>query len=609
MNAPHRTTRRRVHRRVLPGATATAVALGSLALLSGSAHAASGDPTYSCTFGSLLSGAQSTTVTIDTDAPDTTPVNGPLDITTTATINVPEAVQTALKALSPSAIELVATDPDGVKELYVSGATTIPVTTHPSFHFAQSGWSFTGSSPAPNHIEPGPSVPGTYQVKAADIDLDLNVYTGTSTPTTYDMSCTPPSGNPLIDTMTVTAPTSTSLTLASSTWTKPAAGPSATATVTVPGTTSNWPALTGSVQLYDGSTKLGSPGVLSDGKATFAHLPDLPLGGHSITAAYVPPSGGAYLASTSTASSLAVDTTTTTEVSVEPQDPVTNTSAVATATVKAGDGSTPSGSVAFKVDGQSVGTATLNGAGVATTDLPTDALGDHALTATYAGTADFETSTSDTTYTVVAVPPATTTTSLTLSGHAAAYGARTTATAKVTSATGTPTGKMRFRFGAKVLTAVVRNGVASVTAPVLAPGRYAVTATFTATDDTLFASSSSASRTLVVTKDSTRATSTVRGVRLHQRPTTTVTIHTAHGSVATGRIIVQLKRWGMVKQTRTIALEQGKATATFWKIGRPGKWAIVVRYAGNDRLSRSSLIKTARLKPAKRAAHKKAGRH
>ncbi len=66
---------------------------------------------------------------------------------------------------------------------------------------------------------------------------------------------------------------------------------------------------------------------------------------------------------------------------------VTGTALIATVTPVSPDGGTPSGTVTFTVDGQTVGTATLNASGVAT--LPYTPSGAHTVAASYGGNADY----------------------------------------------------------------------------------------------------------------------------------------------------------------------------------------------------------------------------
>ena len=775
--------------------TATALAAGALALLPGAASAESGNLTYSCTYGDLVSGPVQTTVTIDTDAPDTTPVGTPLQVLTTTALTVPDSVHNAISAKGATAVQLVATDPDGVTVDYDFGGTSTPVRTHPVFHFAD--WVFTGTSGGAYSMNPGPRIPGTYVVHADAIDLDLDVTVGAAT-TTYPVSCTVPSGQ-LVDQILVTDATSTGLSLSSSTATYGGTAPVATATVTRAGTpTSAWPALGGRVQFSDGDTVLGTAPVTSSGTATYT-LSGLGSGHHSITAAYVPGTGDAYQASTSPAGALTVSTPTTTKVTT-PATADLGTAASASIAVAAADGSTPTGSVQVSVDGGTPTSASLSG-GRATVALPTGKPGTHAVTATYGGedvfltssgtasyhvgsptstevkldssswsypdaapgatatvtapgsdatwppiegsvqfydgttkvgTADVDSdghaslahlpalalgdhqitaeytptgdapyalSTSDpqslhvvtrtrttlsapasvaidtsakatatvtssegsiptgtVTFTVngasTAVPlsngtasftlptgaagrrdvtatydgdggdylasdpvsasyvvgAAATRTTVSLNHSSAAYGLRTTLKASVSSSKGKPAGTVRFKVGSHGYTATVRNGTGSYTLPKLAPGSYKVSATFVPSNSATFTgSATTATPTLRITKDATRTTTSLGGVRLHQRPTEAIAVHSTHGALVTGKVRVQLKRYGTVTQTRTVTLANGRATATFWKIGRAGTWRIVTTYVGNGSFTRSSVTKTVVVR--KPAAHTRAAKH
>ncbi|MEX0428130.1 Ig-like domain-containing protein [Nocardioides sp. DS6] len=594
--------------------TATALAAGSIALLPGAASAedtGSGPLNYSCTYGSLVDGAQSTAVVITIGVePDAPKVGDVLDITSTTQLTLPASVMAAVKALSPTAVKLVAQDDTdanrlGVKEIYVSGSSQTQVPTHPAFTLKQDGtsWVFTGSSPAPNHVDPGPKAPGAYEIRAAGIDLEFQVTTASGT-TTYPVTCGAIAGNPLIDSMLVTAPTTTAVALGASSWTYPAAGPSATATVASPGAASSWPAIAGTVQFYDGTAKLGAPVTVgSNGKATLTHLSGLTLGNHQITATYLPAAGGPYAGSSASASQpLTVNTKTTTKVTAPASVDIDATGATATATVKSSEGSTPTGTVTFSVDDTQTTVPLQNG--TASLPLPTGTPGLHSVTATYDGSGNYLASGPDTTSYGVGV--AATTTTLRLNHSSTAYGIKTTAKATVSSTHGTPAGTVTFKVGSHTYHATVKNGVASYTLPALAPGSYRVTAAFAPTDTDTYLASTSAASTLRITKDSTRTTSSVRGVRLHQKPTATVAVHSTHRGAVSGKVKVQLKRYGRVMQTRTLTLRNGRATANFWKINRAGTWRVVATYAGNASLTKSAITKMVVVKAPKPVKHKKA---
>ncbi|MEP9384130.1 Ig-like domain-containing protein [Nocardioides sp. KR10-350] len=582
-------TRNRAFRRTLPPIAAAALAAGSFALLPGAASAASGDLTYSCTYGDLVSGAQPTTVSIDTDAPDSTPASAPLDITTTATVTLPDAVKTALSNLGYQGVELIGQDDAdasrlGVKQIYVASGTQIPVTTHPSFKHT-TGSEFSGSSPAPNHLDHGPTIPGTAQVKAGDMVLELDVYTTSSTPTVYPVNCTAPSGSPVIDTMKVTAPTSTTVSLSKSSWTAGDPPATATATVTRTGSTSSWPDATGSVQFAVGG-KTVSDTVDSNGKAS-ATLPALP--GHAsytVTATYEPDSASPYLTSTVTSSSVDVVAPTTTKVGVSDPNPEIGDSSTATATVGS-DAGTPGGSVQFMVDGAPFGAPVAVNSGTASIPLDTSAKGAHKVTADFTPSDDlYAGSTSDEESFSVGVP--TTTTALGLSRSSAAYGQKPSFTATVAASRGTAAGKVQFKYGTRTATVAVVNGKARFTAPVLAVGSYRVTATYVPTSADSFTGSASASRTLRIVKDTTTTRQSLLNAKYKKKLASTVTVKTKYGTLAVGKVTLVLKHAGKKVGSKTVTLRKGVAKATFNKLTKTGGWSVVASYAGGTNLNKSS---------------------
>jgi hypothetical protein len=153
---------------------------------------------------------------------------------------------------------------------------------------------------------------------------------------------------------------------------------------------------TGTVQFrYDG-VNLGVPQPLSAAGVATAGISGLTTATHSIVAIY---SGDTrYLASTSAALSQVVSLAATTTV-VTLTSPAsrrsTNTYRATVRVVLPGTG-TPTGTVRFLMDGRSMGTATLAG-GVATLRWRPGtgfAIGNHTVTAVYAGSVNFATSTS-----------------------------------------------------------------------------------------------------------------------------------------------------------------------------------------------------------------------
>ena len=187
-----------------------------------------------------------------------------------------------------------------------------------------------------------------------------------------------PADNPLAVT------TTTSLTAS-------AQGQSVTLTATVSTEQSGWAVPTGTVTFSDssaaGTTTLGTV-ALAGGVATFTTASSLAIGSHNFTAYYAGPMS-------SSSENLTYDieagatggTATATKLTAAPTSAVQGQSETLTATVSSSSG-TPTGSVAFW-DGQTeLGTAPLNGSGVASFTTPAAsplALGSHDIAAVYAG--------------------------------------------------------------------------------------------------------------------------------------------------------------------------------------------------------------------------------
>jgi FtsP/CotA-like multicopper oxidase with cupredoxin domain len=265
-------------------------------------------------------------------------------------------------------------------------------------------------------------------------------------------------------------PGATTTTLTASPATVPA-GTSVTLTATVsPSAGSGTP--TGAVTFLSGSNILGSGTLDGSGVATL-DLTTLPIGTNSITANY---SGDtSFASSTATALTITVTAaTTTTTLTSSATSIIPGGSVTFTATVAAASGTgTPAGTVTFANGSAALGTATLNGSGVATYTTTSLPAGNASITAAYAGNNSFAASTS--TAVPVAVQAATTTTSLTSSAATITVGSAVTLTATVTTTpagSGVPTGSVSFSNGATVLGTGTLNasGVATYAALALPVG-------------------------------------------------------------------------------------------------------------------------------------------
>ncbi len=153
-------------------------------------------------------------------------------------------------------------------------------------------------------------------------------------------------------------------------------------------TASNGQTPTGSVSVVaDGSNNLGSP-ALSGGAASVS-TSGLAVGTHSITVSY---GGTALFDSSSVTQSQTVNKIpTNTSVNINPASANYGQCVTFTATVAATQG-TATGTVSFTANATSLGTATLNGSAQASVQSCTLQAGTYTVTASYAGAANFATS-------------------------------------------------------------------------------------------------------------------------------------------------------------------------------------------------------------------------
>jgi uncharacterized repeat protein (TIGR03803 family) len=177
---------------------------------------------------------------------------------------------------------------------------------------------------------------------------------------------------------------------------------------------------------------------------------------------------------------------TTTTLVFEPTSPTVGQSVTLKATVAGADG-TPTGSVTFSVDGESLATESLK-SGVATVNASTNGIAPatYPVIATYSGSSSYNSSASSATNVPLAKAP--TTTTLTASPTSVTPPASVTLTATVVrsaaGATGAPTGSVTFYGDGSTALGTVKlnaSGVATVTASSkgYAAATYAITAKYT----------------------------------------------------------------------------------------------------------------------------------
>jgi sugar lactone lactonase YvrE len=237
----------------------------------------------------------------------------------------------------------------------------------------------------------------------------------------------------------------------------------------------------------------------------------------------------------------------------------------------------PSGSVTF-MDGSTVlGTSPLV-SGTATLTLTTLSAGAHAITATYSGDLNFESSESPVLSQAVAVDK--TTTALAVSRTASVFGQAVTFTATVKAASpgsGTPTGTVTFTdtvTNQVVGTATLVNGVATLTTSALDVGNHTIVASYGG--DTNFSSSGSATASDTVTAALTKTI--LASTALNAKAGTAVTF--------TASVVAQGPGSGIPAGSVTFYLD-GVAIAPVVTVDSIGKaqWAVVTLTKGTHTIT------------------------
>ncbi|HEY3322403.1 MAG TPA: Ig-like domain repeat protein [Planctomycetota bacterium] len=211
------------------------------------------------------------------------------------------------------------------------------------------------------------------------------------------------------------------------------------------------------------------------------------------------------LYSTITGTSAAISVTkgdTATSVTASSNPSQSGVSVTFTATVTAGPGLVPTGTVTFKDGGTPIsGSVALGGSGIASFATSSLSSGAHAITAGYSGDTSFNSSTSSSiTQNVVTGG---TTTAVQSSGLSSVYGDNVTFTATVAPTAGSPAlqGTVTFKDGTTVLAsgvAVNASNQAAFATAALIPGSHSITATYSG--DANFAQSGSVAITQSVSK-------------------------------------------------------------------------------------------------------------
>ncbi len=276
-------------------------------------------------------------------------------------------------------------------------------------------------------------------------------------------------------------------------------------------------------------TGLGDGSTLQFGRAVL-ETDAFTLGIHPLTASY---SGdGGHDASVSAALDqevLPAATSTALDASANPS--VFGQAVTLTATVTSGIG-TPAGTVIFREGATDVGSAPLNGSGVASLTFASGSLpvGGYAFTAEYGGSASHTGSTSSTL--PQTVTKGATTTAVSTSPKPSQPGQTVTITATVSPvapSSGVPTGTVSFFAGASLLgTAPLSGGTASLQTDSLEVGSHSVTAEYGG-DASFSASTSPGSGHVVSPFASTTAVESPGATALGESATFTATVSSPGG--------------------------------------------------------------------------------
>jgi hypothetical protein len=355
-----------------------------------------------------------------------------------------------------------------------------------------------------------------------------------------------------------------------------------TATITSSSTT----AATGTVNFYDGATKIGS-GTLAGNPATATFsTATLSVATHPITATY------AGDTTNSAGTSLIVNqvvnqANSTITVTSNPNPSNIGQNVIFTATVTAPTGTgTLNGTVTVADTFQGVTTnlataLVVNAAGVATYATTTLAVGQHSIVVTYSGDTDHATSTS--TAPLIQTVGENTVTTLTSSLNPSVSGQNVTFTATVTVSGGggvAPDGTVTFMDGATALgTSTIAAGVATYSTAALAVGLHNITAVYGGdTANGINGSTSTVLKQDVQAASTITVASSANPSNFGQSVIFTATVTASATTGATGTVLFLDNG----KQIGTGTLAGNPAVATFTTATLAiGNHPITVTYAGD----------------------------
>jgi hypothetical protein len=318
----------------------------------------------------------------------------------------------------------------------------------------------------------------------------------------------------------------------------------------------------GTVSFKDGATVLGTATV--NGGVAQLSVSSLTVGDHVLNADFVPTAVVDFLPSSAATVPITVQpappAATSVAVVTNPAGPAAQGTAV-TITATVTPGSAP-GTVQFlDADGTvTLGAPVAVSSGVATITLSSLGSGQHALSASFAPTgSDFVGSTSGTVTFLVTMP--TTTDLLVTPTSPVPFGSPFSAA--VTVAPSAAAGSVQILDGAAVVgTATVSSGTATVSVPGLAAGSHALRARFVPADIAVYASSTTAVVTVVVSAPPAQATTTTLAVTPISVSAGSVVTLTASVTPSSAFGVVRFTDGTTVLSTASVAGGTAHATTT-----------------------------------------------
>ena len=281
-------------------------------------------------------------------------------------------------------------------------------------------------------------------------------------------------------------------------------------------------------------------------------------------------------AGTSASANLTVQGTATTTTVVSSVNPSNFGQSVTFTATVTGAGGTPTGTVNFKVDGASIGSASLNGGGVAAISTSSLTIGTRAVTATYSGDATYSASTSSTLSQLVNL--ALVTVSLQSATNPSNFAQSVTFTATVTPQNGgaTPTSTVTFKDGATTIgSAVLSGGTATFSTSTLTAGTHSITGVYSGDTNYSTATSAAVSQTVNKLTPTVNVTSSINPSVTGQLTTFTATVSGATTPSGTVTITADGSSVG------TITLSGGTGTLSIGLTATGSTRTIVAQYGGD----------------------------